>query len=304
MILSMTGFGRATSEFEGGTLTVEIKSVNSKQLDLSSLRYPPILRECEPEVRQWLAAALGRGKVDLSVTLSPSSKQGVKDSQYVLDQRLFADLISQVVDARRWSALEMSEQAITSLAVQTVLRMPNVWREATQELTPGLRAALRSAVDAALADCVEFRSQEGAATERDLLDSLQSIELLLGEIDLMKEARVDRVKQRLDEALASLANDGVKTVDPARMGQELIFYIEKLDINEEIKRLEQHCGYFRQTLSEQEAGQGRKLGFIAQEMGREINTIGSKANDAEIQRRVVMMKDFLEKMKEQLLNVL
>ncbi len=317
----MTGFGRGVFNHEGGRLIVEIKTINGKQLDVSAVRYPAILRECEPELRQRLSVALVRGKVECSVSYTPDHGAADGSSISTLDPELFHAMVEHVwsVMRREFSvtdgecmlhggnkANQMEPALLQSklMAVQSVIRRSEVWRETTQELTPALRSGFFSALEEALDHCVEFRTQEGIATARDLEASLDTIEDLLHQVDGLKDARIERIKQKLTNGLATLPEEQGRTVEPARLAQEMIFYIEKLDINEEIKRLGQHCRYFRQTLHEEIAGQGRKLGFITQEMGREINTIGSKSNDADMQRCVVLMKDHLEKMKEQLLNVL
>ena len=287
----MTGFGKAEVKLENKSIIAEIRSLNSKQLDLA-VKMPSIYRSVEAEVRSLLAKKLVRGKVDLFISVESNEVQSAAQ----IDKEQFRAYLSQVTEACALAGVEPSYDQI----VAAVLRMPNVVN-ANDVQTPSeaeLQAVVQ-AVSEAAAHLDEFRSQEGEVLIADLLRRVDKIWSYREQITPYEESRTAAVRERILDGIAKL---GVE-VDNNRLEQEMIFYIEKLDITEERVRLHNHCKYFHEVASE-EPQAGRKLGFIAQEMGREINTTGSKANDHEIQKLVVQMKDELEKIKEQVLNVL
>ncbi len=291
MILSMTGYGKSVVEYKGKKITVEAKSLNSKALDLST-RIPPLYREKEMAIRQKIQKLLLRGKVDFAIWIEKTTMQEATPINAEL-VKLYFDQISRIASEKDIS-LEMNWS--------TLLRMPDVMTKADfEELDEGEWAVVEKAIDETLASLNNFRKQEGAALEKMFLAKISNIEKLLSEIEPYEKPRVEKIRRRLEENLSQIK--GVE-YDANRLEQELIYYIEKLDISEEKLRLGNHLRYFRETLAEEEAGQGKKLGFIAQEMGREINTTGSKSNQAEMQNIVVKMKDELEQIKEQVLNVL
>jgi len=287
----MTGYGNVVADYEGKKIHIEIKSLNSKQLDLQT-RIAPLYREKEMEIRQMVAARLQRGKVDVSIWIEkatgvdPTPINGaLLDNYYHQLKTIVAN--TGIPEPQDW--------------LYTLVRMPDVLtRTDVEELSQGEWSVLSQAMGKALDALEDFRSQEGAALERKFTEKIDNISTLLAQIEAYEQGRVEKIRQRITDGL--LALPGVD-YDQNRLEQELIYYIEKLDISEEKQRLENHLKYFRQTMAEP-AGQGKKLGFIAQEMGREINTTGSKSNQAEMQNLVVKMKDELEQIKEQVLNVL
>ncbi|OUO50173.1 YicC family protein [Parabacteroides sp. An277] len=292
MIQSMTGFGKVTAELPTKKVTIEIKALNSKQLDLST-RIPPIYKAKEMAIRSLLLQQLERGKVDFSIFIEDIHKS----SSAQINQEMFLYYYQQIlslstrlgVDApRSWNEL------------QGIFRLPDVISAEQTEADEQEWAVVEEAIRSAIAQLQEFRTQEGAMLYRLFQEKIRNITQLLAEIDPYEKERVEKIRARILDALAKLT--GVD-YDQNRLEQELIYYIEKLDINEEKNRLSNHLKYFLETL-EAASGQGKKLGFIAQEMGREINTLGSKSNHAEMQKLVVRMKDELEQIKEQVLNVL
>lgn len=292
MIQSMTGYGKATAELPDKKINVEIKSLNSKAMDLST-RIAPLYREKEIEIRNEIAKVLERGKVDFSLWIDK------KDAE-----QLITPINQEVVVAYYNRMKEIS--AATGIPepedwFSTLLRMPDVMsKNEIQELGDEEWAMVRVAVEEAIQHLVDFRKQEGAALEKKFREKIANIGRLLEAVAPYEKERVDKVKERITDALEkTLSVD----YDKNRLEQELIYYIEKLDVNEEKQRLANHLKYFINTL-ESGNGQGKKLGFIAQEMGREINTLGSKSNHAEMQKIVVQMKDELEQIKEQVLNVM
>ncbi len=287
---SMTGFGKSEVVINGKTITAEIRSLNSKQLDLG-LKTPVAYRELENEIRSLVSKRVVRGKVDMVVSVV--STEVATASR--IDKSLFAAYIKQMNEALAYAGVEVDYEAI----VPTVMKMPNVIQNDTADTSDDEKRAVMTAVEGAIDKLDAFRKQEGAILIADLLRRVDLIEQLRNEIIPFEAARTDAVRQRIREGIEKL---GVE-VDNNRLEQEMIFYIEKLDITEEKVRLENHCKYFREVAHNEEQA-GRKLGFIAQEMGREINTTGSKANQHDIQKLVVMMKDELEKIKEQVLNIL
>ncbi len=292
MIQSMTGYGKADVHYNGKKIHVEVKSLNSKSMDLST-RIAPLYREKEMKLRQLLSKSLERGKVDFTlwVEKDETSAAGTINAEVV------ANYVGQIRQICKAQSLPEPENVW-----EVVLRMPEAVQVNTaEELTDEEWQVVLSAVNEAIAGLVAFRKQEGEALYKKFTEKVDNIERLLGEIEPYETGRVDKIRQRLLERLQELK--GVD-YDKNRLEQELIYYIEKLDISEEKQRLTNHLRYFRETMQESERGLGKKLGFIAQEMGREINTTGSKSNQAEMQNIVVKMKDELEQIKEQVLNVM
>ncbi len=291
MIQSMTGYGNAVVAYKGKKIHVEIKSLNSKQLDLQT-RIAPLYREKEMEVRQMVAEDLIRGKVDMSIWIE---KEDTVDATPV-NAALVENYYHQLKDVAKKVGIPEPEDWL-----YTLTRMPDVLAKIDVEtLEDEEWAAVRAGVKQALDSLVDFRKQEGAALQRKFSEKIDNIAQLLADIEPYEKGRVEKIKARIVDGLQQIP--GVD-YDQNRMEQELIYYIEKLDISEEKQRLANHLRYFRETM-EEPAGQGKKLGFIAQEMGREINTTGSKSNQAEMQNIVVKMKDELEQIKEQVLNAL
>ena len=287
---SMTGFGKSEVAINGKTITAEIRSLNSKQLDLG-LKTPAAYRELENDIRSLVSKRVVRGKADLLVSVV--STEVATASR--IDKPLFAAYIKQMNEALAYAGVEVDYEAI----IPVVMKMPNVIQADTADASEEEKKAVMAAVEGAIDKLEAFRKQEGAILIADLLRRVDLIEQMRNEIIPFEAARTEAVRQRIREGIEKL---GVE-VDNNRLEQEMIFYIEKLDITEEKVRLENHCKYFREVAATEEAA-GRKLGFIAQEMGREINTTGSKANQHDIQKLVVKMKDELEKIKEQVLNIL
>lgn len=292
MIQSMTGYGKATAELPDKKINVEIKSLNSKAMDLSA-RIAPLYREKEMEIRNEISRMLERGKVDFSLWIEK------KDAE-----QLATPINQELVEAYYKRIKEISASAgIPEPAdwFATLLRMPDVMtKNETQELSDEEWVVAHVAVEEAIGHLIDFRKQEGAALEKKFREKIGNIARLLESVAPYEQERVGKVKDRITDALEkTLSVD----YDKNRLEQELIYYIEKLDVNEEKQRLSNHLKYFISTL-ESGSGQGKKLGFIAQEMGREINTLGSKSNHAEMQKIVVQMKDELEQIKEQVLNVM
>ncbi len=288
----MTGYGKAEIHFNGKKIHAEIKSLNSKNLDLSA-RIAPIYREKEMEVRKFIAAQLERGKVDFNLWVEKDQAS----SFLPINQEAVKDYTRQIRAISESNNIPFPEQGIWEVLIKLPETMqPNVVEDLTEEEWNAASQAVAEAVD----HLVEFRTQEGLALQKKFSEKIDNIERLLGEIEPFEKSRVEKIRQRLTERLEELK--GVD-YDKNRLEQELIYYIEKLDISEEKQRLANHLKYFRETM-ETSHGQGKKLGFIAQEMGREINTTGSKSNQAEMQNIVVKMKDELEQIKEQVLNAL
>jgi uncharacterized protein (TIGR00255 family) len=293
MIKSMTGYGKAAAAAGTKKITVEVRSLNSKQLDLA-VKMPSAWRGAEYDVRTRVATAVGRGKVDVYFSVEDSAGAGGVS----VNAAVFGGYYRQIVEAARAAGFSIPDGGELAAAI---LRLPDVMAQSeVVEVTEEEAGALKSALGEALAAFDAFRAQEGAVLLTDILGRVEAIGALLRRVEPFERARVDAVRARIMEHIASL---GV-AADANRLEQEIVFWVEKLDITEEKVRLTKHCDYFREVAGAEESEAGRKLGFIAQEMGREINTLGSKANDAEIQKLVVQMKDELEKIKEQLLNIL
>ena len=288
----MTGYGKAVVAFGDKKINVEVKSLNSKSLDLTT-RICPLYREKEMEIRQTIAKTLERGKVDFCVW----SEKDAGSEATPINKELMKSYYNQILDIVATAGIPEPEDIFS-----TLLRMPDVMSKTDVEvLTDGEWAVAENAIDMALNQLVEFRQQEGAALQKKFSEKIDNIEKLMGEIEPYEKARVEKIRQRIIDGLSTIPE---VEYDKNRLEQELIYYIEKLDISEEKQRLANHLNYFRETMLEEGHGVGKKLGFIAQEMGREINTTGSKSNQAEMQNIVVKMKDELEQIKEQVLNAL
>ncbi len=290
MIKSMTGFGKGEAVVDNKKFRVELRSLNSKQLDLN-IKIPSRYRAAEAEVRSVVTQLLQRGKVDCFVSFETSQTE----TSAHINSNMFAAYATELRKVCGESSLSPDDAAIMS----AVLRMPDVVANEECEVSDAELRAIAEATREAAMQLDAFRAQEGAILIADLLKRIDLIEQYRHEVEPYEQARVEVIKSRIRENIQKLAID----VDNNRLEQEMIFYIEKLDITEEKVRLDNHCRYFREVAAEEEAP-GRKLGFIAQELGREINTMGSKSNEANMQRLVVQMKDELEKIKEQVLNIL
>ena len=291
MIQSMTGYGKTTVTYKEKKINVEIKSLNSKALDLST-RIAPLYREKEMEMRQMIAQAVVRGKVDLNVWME---KEAGADATPI-NAALVENYYHQIQDIASKTGIPVPQDWF-----YTLVRMPDVLTKTEVEvLSDEEWAVAKGAVEDAINKLVDFRKQEGAALQKKFSEKIDNIAGLLASIEPFEKMRVEKIRSRIIEGLKSIPE---ADYDKNRLEQELIYYIEKLDISEEKQRLANHLKYFRETMDEP-AGQGKKLGFIAQEMGREINTTGSKSNLAEMQNIVVKMKDELEQIKEQVLNAL
>ena len=288
----MTGYGNAVTEFNGKKIHVEIKSLNSKALDLTT-RIAPIYREKEMEIRSYVQNRLERGKVDLSVWVEKDAALSAEPINVALASQYYNELSSLA------SALQVPQPADW---LTLLLRMPDIMSHTEAEvLTDEEWQVVSETLTQATSDLIDFRKQEGEALARKFTEKIENIRRLLLSIEPYEQGRVEKIRQRITGGLSQIS--GVE-YDANRLEQEMIYYIEKLDISEEKQRLANHLDYFLQTMNEGEGGQGKKLGFIAQEMGREINTTGSKSNQAEMQNIVVQMKDELEQIKEQVLNVM
>ena len=286
----MTGFGKAEVSLSNKKITVEIRSLNSKQWDLN-MRLPAIYRQSEYEIRNLVARNVERGKVDVFITVEAQTTQTTAK----INREVFAAYLQQINDTLSFSHIDVSYDAI----LPCILRQSDVMSTEAETISDEERAALFDTVQRAVDQLNAFRQQEGAILIADLLQRVDKIEKYKEEVTPFEKARTETIRTRILDALTQLKVD----VDHNRLEQEMIFYFEKLDITEEKVRLTNHCNYFREVAASEEAA-GRKLGFIAQEMGREINTMGSKANESNIQILVVKMKDELEKIKEQVLNIL
>ena len=290
MVKSMTGFGKGEVVFQTKKITVEIRTLNSKQLDLN-LRMPAAYRGSEYDVRSILSRRIQRGKTDVFIAVE---SQQVATPAHI-NNELFREYLRQLTTALASANLEVSYETI----LPVVMRMPEVVSSEQQAISEEEQQALLKAVEEACNKLDTFREQEGAILISDLLKRIDLIEQYKEEVVPFEVQRAATIKNRIQEHLNQLQVE----VDQSRLEQEMIYYIEKLDITEEKVRLKNHCKYFREVAAGEE-GIGRKLGFIAQELGREINTMGSKANETNIQILVVKMKDELEKIKEQVLNIL
>lgn len=290
MIQSMTGFGKVTSELPSKKVTVEIKALNSKQLDLST-RIPSIYKDKEMQIRSLLLQSLERGKVEFNIYIEYIGK----DTPTQINSSAIETYYNQIKEIA-----DKLNIAVPADWFQTLLRMPDVIKTEAQEADETEWSVVEQAIREAIAHLCDFRIQEGAMLQKLFEQKIANIKRLLSEITLYEKERIEKIKTRIMDNLEKVAG---QDYDKNRFEQEMIYYIEKLDVNEEKNRLDNHLKYFISTMDSGH-GQGKKLGFIAQEMGREINTLGSKSNHAEMQKIVVQMKDELEQIKEQVLNVL
>ncbi len=290
MIQSMTGFGKASTELERRKVTVEVKSLNSKQLDLS-VRLPNLYKEHEMEIRNQLSRQLERGKVDFLIYVENIGNE----TPTQINQNIVEGYYNQIKESARKLGIDTPADWY-----QVILRMPDVLKYESQEVDELEWNAVSQVIDEAVKQLLAFRKQEGEMLTNLFKEKVANISSLLTDIEPFEAERVEKIKARITEALHKIEDFDY---DKNRFEQEMIYYIEKLDINEEKSRLTNHLGYFLETMKSG-TGQGKKLGFIAQEMGREINTMGSKSNHADMQQIVVRMKDELEQIKEQVLNVL
>ncbi|HRZ98960.1 MAG TPA: DUF1732 domain-containing protein [Paludibacter sp.] len=291
MIQSMTGFGKATLEYGNKKIVVEVKSLNSKQLDIST-RISGLYREKEIEIRNEASQQLERGKIDIVLYIDNSAKESVT----IINQTVVESYYKQIK--------QLSENigiGVPSNWFEVLLRLPDTMKTETVELDEEEWVEIRKTLNLAITQLTSYRIQEGKSLEEVFNNKIERINQLLEDIAPFEGERVERIKAKLEENLQNLS--GKIDYDKNRLEQELIFYIEKLDVNEEKVRLKTNLNYFTETMKH-EKSPGKKLGFIAQEIGREINTLGSKSNHSEMQKIVVLMKDELEQIKEQVLNVL
>lgn len=289
MLQSMTGYGKATGTFNGRKVVVEIRALNSKSLDLY-LKLPSIYKEKELDLRKLIGNELDRGKLETVVSIENAGEA----SNFTINKGLAKKYYQEINTLANELGTNSNELLVA------ILRMPEILTPEYKQLTEKDWTFLKELTNKAILQLKEFRMQEGASLKNDFLERINAIGDLLAQVPQYEEARIDTVKERMRKALEEL---DTSSIDENRFEQELIFYIEKLDISEEKVRLTNHLNYFKETL-ETQAAIGKKLGFITQEIGREINTLGSKAQHAELQKIVVNMKDNLEKIKEQVLNTL
>lgn len=292
MVKSMTGFGKTTVETGNKKIVIEIKSLNSKQLDLN-LRIPNLYKEKEMEIRNMIKEQLERGKVDMCIYFD--------NSEIDKDVQINQSVVMQYFNKMMELASQLGVVPDKNELLQTVMRFPDTLQVKSEELNEEEWEQLKAGIEKALEEINAFRIQEGRALIKDINYRIELIQQLAAKVPQFEVKRVEVIRQKLQERMNEWTD--VKNVDQNRLEQEIIYYLEKLDITEEKVRLANHCKYFLETVEKEDAP-GRKIGFIAQEIGREINTMGSKANDHDIQKLVVNMKDELEKIKEQSLNVL
>ncbi len=290
MLLSMTGFGKSKVALSGKNYTVEIKSLNSKSLDLN-FKAAAELRDKEIEIRKLISDTVVRGKVDLFLQEEKSSTNTI-----TLNFTLIENYYEQIKQFTTEKNIQIGD------VLSTILRFQDISKPELNELNEQDYLQLKSGIETALANLIKFRKDEGAQLEIDLLERITVIQKLKLEIAPYETRRIEKLREKLDTDLVKFVQQ--ESIDKNRLEQEIIFYLEKMDITEEKVRLETHCNYFKEMVKENTTEKGKKLGFIAQEIGREINTIGSKANDVDIQKCVIKMKDELEKIKEQLMNIL
>lgn len=291
MIKSMTGYGKAEFETQNKKITLELKSLNSKQLDINT-RIPAVYREKDLVIRKEISEKLVRGKMDFSLYLENLGTQ----SNSVINEDIVAGYFNQLSNIHGKLGLPISEQMMHS-----IMRLPDAVKTVYEELNEEEWNMIYSNIKKVIDAVDQFRIQEGSALEKDIRNNINEITQLLEQVEPFEKQRIENIKSRIHDGLNEINLNG--NLDKNRFEQELIYYMEKLDINEEKVRLINHCDYFMETM-ESNGVVGKKLGFIAQEIGREINTLGSKANESNIQRIVVQMKDALERIKEQMLNVL
>jgi len=292
MLKSMTGFGKATIELENKKVSIEIKSLNSKQLDINS-RIPNLYKEKDLILRNEIKNHLERGKVELSIYIESVGT----DKETRINKPIVEGYYKQLSEIASELGLPLEKEPL----LQTIIKLPDTLKTEHQELDEDEWSKIFEGVKIAIEDLKSFRSQEGEALQKDVFKHIHCIEQLSLEVPKYETTRIETIKNRINDNLTEFIEK--QNVDKNRFEQEIIYYLEKLDITEEKVRLSNHCKYFLETAQTPKAV-GKKLGFIAQEIGREINTLGSKANDTNIQKLVIQMKDELEKIKEQLLNVL
>ena len=299
MIYSMTGYGKAECQVANNKkLIVEIRSLNSKSIDLA-VRIAPQLRSKELEIRTLIAQRLERGKIDLSIYYQDAVQGEATTTFTPINKDAFAYYYNELSALQREFALPASD------LMTTIMRIPDVTKvQDCSEISDQEWAVVLSTIESAIVQFNAFREQEGASLQCMFCEKLDAIAVLLAEVEPYEQSRVEKIKSRIEANLEQLSATTQQAIDRNRLEQEMIYYLEKLDITEEKVRLTNHLRYFRETMSGEGAGVGKKLGFIAQEMGREINTLGSKSNQSEMQIIVVKMKDILEQIKEQVLNVL
>ena len=301
MILSMTGYGKAETIFRGKKLICEIRSLNSKSMDLSVRLIAPI-RAHELDIRTIIAQRLERGKVDLAIYEQDTNSLSLREGQGAASPVNWAAAKEYIAQYKE----QMGVADVPAEIIASILRFPDVLKiqEDTSDLTDEEWSSIRDLLNRSIDAFVAFRTQEGAALQAMFTEKLDGIAELLAQVEPFEKGRVAKIKERLEQNLAQLSAQTQAEIDKNRLEQEMIYYLEKLDITEEKVRLTNHIKYFRETMTGEGSGVGKKLGFIAQEMGREINTLGSKSNQSEMQIIVVKMKDILEQIKEQVLNVL
>ena len=299
MIYSMTGYGKAESQLANKKLVVEIRSLNSKSMDLN-VRIAPQLRTKELDIRTLIAQRLERGKVDLSIYYQDATQGETAAAFAPINREAFAYYYKELTAIQSELGIQNAQDVLA-----TIMRMPDVTKvQDTTDVNEEEWAVVLQTINDAIAQFNAFRQQEGASLYQMFCEKLDVIAGLLAEVEPYEQGRVEKIKARIEANLEQLSAATQQAIDRNRLEQEMIYYIEKLDINEEKVRLTNHLRYFRETMDGEGAGVGKKLGFIAQEMGREINTLGSKSNQSEMQIIVVKMKDILEQIKEQVLNVL
>jgi uncharacterized protein (TIGR00255 family) len=295
MIRSMTAYGKAVAELDGRTITVEVRSLNSKQLDINA-RLPQLFREKEFEIRGSLNKVLERGKVDFTITIDHETESSTSGINKALARQYHKEILELAAEL----GSPVGDDLITS-----ILKLPDVLKADKESLDDEEWTKVKAAIDEALLQADQFRIEEGEHLEKDMLMRISAILSLLEEVKPFEDARIQNLRERFERNQSEFISNrsNLENFDQNRFEQEIFWYLEKLDITEEKLRLKKHCDYFNETLKSIESN-GRKLGFITQEIGREINTLGSKASDADIQKIVVRMKDELEKIKEQLGNIL
>lgn len=291
MLQSMTGYGKAEGSYQNKNITIEIRALNSKQSDIN-IKVPPVLREKELELRKEIGGKLDRGKINCLIAYEVSGKEQAA----TLNNPVIKSYIKQIKRISEDMRVEFDSRLL-----QAALQMPEAYENEEEELDEQEWQVVWETLGVALDEVVRFRKQEGEAIEKDFHQRIGQLEAYLQEIEPYEEARVEKIREKMHEKLKAYLSNF--EVDQNRFEQELVYYLEKLDITEEKVRLRNHFSYFRDLLG-QEKPVGKKLNFLTQEMGREINTIGSKSNDFEMQRLVVQMKDELEKIREQVMNVL
>ncbi|MCF8222013.1 MAG: YicC family protein [Bacteroidales bacterium] len=290
MIRSMTGYGSSYAETAGKKITVELRSLNGKQTDINT-RMPWYYKEKEIEIRSRISQGLKRGKADLTIYIDSMDEQNVPN----LNEAAIKSYYNQLMDIAGQLYIENREQLLS-----IIMRLPETLKTERQTISEEEWDMISGLLDQAISNLDEYRLEEGKSMEADLKKRIGLIEKYLEEVPQYEDKRIERIKERIESSLQQLDNENI---DMNRFEQEVLYYLEKLDINEEKVRLKKHCDYFTETIDDANAN-GKKLGFISQEIGREINTLGSKANDVHIQKIVIRMKDELEKVKEQVLNVL